>query len=209
MRASTSEQDANRAKSEIRSFLKGANKVGFAVEFHTENMSGTRLDRPVLNEIIENAEHGDVILVEKVDRLTRMNLDMFKLLKRRIQDKGLTIVAVDQPMTHSVLSGTEQNGIARVLAEFMIDLAASMARDDYETRAKRQKQGIQKAKAEDEKLKEQGKKPTKYRGRAADTKKRNNIKALLRAGHTVTAINRMTGFSRVTVYKVKAELDLI
>lgn len=36
--------------------------------------------------------------------------------------------------------------IAKALTEFMIDLAAAMARDDYETRRKRQAQDIEKAK---------------------------------------------------------------
>ena len=38
-----------------------------------------------------------------------------------------------------------------VLTDFMIDLAAAMARDDYETRRKRQAQGIEKAKKLDSK----------------------------------------------------------
>lgn len=47
-------------------------------------------------------------------------------------------------MTHAVLTHTDQQTsmISRVLTEFMVDLAAAMARDDYETRRKRQAQGI-------------------------------------------------------------------
>ncbi len=43
------------------------------------------------------------------------------------------------------------------LTEFMLDLGAAMARDDYETRHKRQAQGTAKAKSEG-----------KYRGRRAN-----------------------------------------
>lgn len=50
-------------------------------------------------------------------------------------------------MTHSILKGIAENSMtSKVLTEFMIDLAAAMARDDYETRRKRQAQGIEKAK---------------------------------------------------------------
>jgi DNA invertase Pin-like site-specific DNA recombinase len=62
--------------------------------------------------------------------------------------KGLVIVVVDQPMTHAVFSSGKQNSITLALTEFMLDLSAAMARDDYETRHKRQAQGIAKAKVE-------------------------------------------------------------
>ncbi|HHY0517209.1 TPA: hypothetical protein ACVU5C_003741 [Vibrio parahaemolyticus] len=73
-------------------------------------------------------------------------------------------------MTHAVLSHTDQQTsmISRVLTEFMIDLAAVMARDDYETRRKRQAQGIEKAKT-----------LGKYQGRKPDLKLRENIQLLL------------------------------
>lgn len=71
-----------------------------------------------------------------------------------MMETGPVIVVVDQPMTHAVFSTGEQNSITLALIEFMLDLGAAMARDDYETRHKRQAQGIEKAKAEG-----------KYRGR--------------------------------------------
>lgn len=59
----------------------------------------------------------------------------------------MNIVVVDQPMTHSILDDHSDSSMsAKVLTEFMIDLAAAMARDGYETRRKRQSQGIEKAK---------------------------------------------------------------
>ncbi|WP_052959734.1 hypothetical protein [Photobacterium angustum] len=51
-------------------------------------------------------------------------------------------------MKHAVFRSGEQNNITLVLIEFMLDLGATMARDDYETRHKRQAQGFAKAKAE-------------------------------------------------------------
>ena len=54
--------------------------------------------------------------------------------------KGLVIVVVAQPITHAVFSSGEQNSITLDSTEFMLDLGAAMARDDYETRHKRQAQ---------------------------------------------------------------------
>jgi len=50
-------------------------------------------------------------------------------------------------MTHGILVGSaESSMISKVLSEFTINLSAAMARDDYETRRKRQSLGIEKAK---------------------------------------------------------------
>ncbi len=73
-------------------------------------------------------------------------------------------------MTHALLTHTAQptSMISKVLTEFMIDLAEAMARDNDETRRKRQTQGIEKAKA-----------LGKYQSRKPDFKLRENIQLLL------------------------------
>ncbi|WP_241909735.1 helix-turn-helix domain-containing protein [Vibrio sp. 10N.261.55.A7] len=96
-------------------------------------------------------------------------------------------------MTHPALSGDLENSmISKVLTEFMIDLAAAMARDDYETRRKRQAQGIQKAKA-----------LGKYQGRKPDLQLRENVALLLSEGKSWSQIQHLLGCSRSTIEKVK------
>ncbi len=73
-----------------------------------------------------------------MDRLTRLPWLEWKTLKARIMEKGLVIVVADQSMTHAVFSAGEQNSITLTLTEFMLDLGAAMACDDYETHHKRQ-----------------------------------------------------------------------
>ncbi|MGI2202690.1 recombinase family protein [Shewanella sp. DAU305] len=148
LRASTSEQDSSRAKPELMAFTKAH---GMAVTtFYQENVSGTSSNRPELNRLIEEASEGDILLIEKMDRLSRLPWELWQSLKAKIAAKGLIIVIVDQPQTHSALTTTDSNSgfIQRALTAFMLDLAAGMARDDYETRRARQAQGIAKAKAE-------------------------------------------------------------
>lgn len=82
--------------------------------------------------------------------------------------------------------------ISKVLTEFMIDLAAAMARDDYETRQKRQAQGIEKAKA-----------LGKYQGRQPDHQLRQNIALLLGEGKSWSKIQSLLGCSRSTIAKAK------
>jgi DNA invertase Pin-like site-specific DNA recombinase len=73
----------------------------------------------------------------------------------------------------------------------MLDLGAAMARDDYETRQKRQKQGIDKAVKEG-----------KYKGRPVDTELHKKIDDLLSASVSYSKIQNIIGCSRATVAKV-------
>ncbi len=189
LRASTDEQDANRAKEELKLFV---DKKGARIaSFYIENQSGTKIDRPELGRLIQDSHKGDVLLIEKVDRLSRLPYEQWKVLKSQLVNAGIHIVVVDQPMTHSVLINNSENTmIANVLTEFMIDLAAAMSRDDYETRRKRQAQGIAKAKAEG-----------KYQGRKPDVKLRQNITLLLNEGKSWSQVQEFLGCSRSTIAK--------
>ena len=189
LRASTTEQDAQRAKEELKAF--GMTFDHRIAGYYIENQSGTKLERPELNKLIEDSEAGDVLLIEKMDRLTRLPWGEWKTLKSRIMAKGLVIVVVDQPMTHALFSSGEQNSITLALTEFMLDLGAAMARDDYETRYKRQAQGIEKAKSEG-----------KYRGRQPNIALHHDILDQLTLGRSYSQIQKKLGCSRATIAKV-------
>ncbi|OBU24831.1 resolvase [Photobacterium kishitanii] len=189
LRASTTEQDAQRAKEELKAF--GMKLYQRIAGYYIENQSGTKLERPELNKLIEDSEDGDVLLIEKMDRLTRLPWGEWKTLKARIMAKGLVIVVADQPMTHAVFSSGEQNSITLALTEFMLDLGAAMARDDYETRHKRQTQGIAKAKEEG-----------KYRGRQPNLVLHHDILDQLTLGRSYSQIQQKLGCSRATIARV-------
>jgi DNA invertase Pin-like site-specific DNA recombinase len=64
------------------------------------------LERPELMRLLGEAEAGDVLLVESIDRLSRLTQKEWATLKQRIQDKGLVIVAVDLPTSWQLLNET-------------------------------------------------------------------------------------------------------
>ncbi|MCG9790559.1 recombinase family protein [Vibrio mediterranei] len=129
LRASTDGQDANRAKIELEQF---ANQKGVRIaSFYIENQSGSKLEGVELSRLIGDSHQNDILLIEKVDRLPRLPYEQWKLLKHQLVDAGLHIVVLDQPMTHAALNDdAESSMISKVLSEFMVDLAAAMARDD-------------------------------------------------------------------------------
>ena len=87
LRASTKEQDAKRAKNDLIAF---AQEYGHKVAaFYIENESGATLVRPELMQLIDDAHEGDVILVEQIDRLARLNQADWDTLKRMLLEKNL------------------------------------------------------------------------------------------------------------------------
>lgn len=138
VRASTKDQDAKRALSELISFSQGYDDNH--VEY-VEHFSGTKLDRPALTKLLDDANQDDILLVESVDRLSRLSQDDFAILKQRIKDKGLRLVVADLPTTHTINVGMTGE-ILNVVNNMLIDLLATMAKLDNDKRRERIKQGL-------------------------------------------------------------------
>ena len=188
VRASTKDQDAERALDSLKEFASTIN--GVTVEY-VENESGTKLDRPVLNKLLADAENGDTLLVESVDRLSRLKQDEFEVLKGRIKEKGLKLVVADLPTTHVLLNtdDTITSSILNLVNNLLIDLLATMARLDNEKRIERIKQGLERS----------GYKPT---GKKANTDKHDRIRELNNKGLTKEEIAKAVGCGVATVYRV-------
>ncbi|ENV0923265.1 recombinase family protein [Vibrio parahaemolyticus] len=150
LRASTKEQDASRAIETILTFLGENNQQADAV--YMENESGSKLDRPELMRLIDEAQKDDCIVVEQIDRLTRLTAEDWKELKAQIDSKGLLVVSLDLPTSHTVYTATKMDsftkGVLDGVNRLIMDILAATARKDYEDRRRRQAEGIKAAKAE-------------------------------------------------------------
>ncbi|MDP4544571.1 recombinase family protein [Psychrobacter faecalis] len=186
VRASTKDQDAKRALSDLISFSQSYDD-NYAE--YIENFSGTKLDRPVLAKLLKDADQGDILLVESVDRLSRLSQDDFAILKQRIKDKGLRLVVADLPTTHMVSKGMTGE-ILTVINHMLIDLLATMAKLDNDKRRERIKQGLVNS----------GYKPT---GKKANVAKHNRIRELDSQNNmTKEEIAKAVGVGVATVYRV-------
>lgn len=194
LRASTIEQDALRSKNRLKEFaaLHGHRIAGWYVE----NASGASLNRPELTRMLADMEPGDVILIEQVDRLSRLNDAGWEILRKEITDKRLSVVSLDLPTSHMALTNAVSDDFTRSMLKavngMMLDMLAAIARKDYEDRRRRQAEGICKAKAEG-----------KYRGRVADAQKHELIRTLrLVNGKSLRETARLAGVSKMTVIRV-------
>ena len=188
VRASTKNQDAERALADLKNF---ALSIKDDVNEYVENESGTMLDRPVLNQLLEDSSNGDTLLVESVDRLSRLSQNDFEVLKGRIKEKGLKLVVADLPTTHMLVNSADNitSSILSLVNNMLIDLLATMARLDNDKRRERIKQGLERS----------GYKPT---GKKADIAKHIRIKELNNKGLTKDEIAKAVGCGVATVYRV-------
>ena len=195
LRASTIEQDAERSKQALEQFVGSYNEQIAAC--YTENESGRDENRPELQRLIIDSYPGDILLIESIDRLTRLPSGGWKTLKREIEAHQIHIVALDLPSTHVAMKAMDDTDeLSRRVLEasnaMLLEIMAAQAAADYEQRRRRQQQGIEKAKR-------QG----KYRGRLIDEKVHARVLAILRAGHSVRNTADIAGVSPSTVQRVK------
>lgn len=192
LRASTQEQDASRARADLQSF---ADERGLKIAaYYIENESGASLKRPELFRLLSDCQPGDTILVEQVDRLSRLNAADWERLKDEIRSRRVRVVALDLPTSWSLATaGTDdiQSRMLDAINGMMLDMLAAIARKDYEDRRRRQAQGIAKAKASGA-----------YKGRPEDTARNAAIIEMLANGLTRSRIAAATGCSRSTLARL-------
>ncbi|TWA44241.1 DNA invertase Pin-like site-specific DNA recombinase [Sinorhizobium medicae] len=195
LRASTKDQDASRAKDDLRRF---ATERGLRIAAtYTENESGASLARPELFRLLSDSEPGDVLLVEQVDRLSRLGASDWERLKSEIKARHVRVVALDLPTSWALTADSDgiQGRMLDAINGMMLDMLAAIARKDYEDRRRRQAQGIEQAKGRGA-----------YTGRPEDIERNAAITKMLKAGQSWNTIVAATGCSRATVAKLAKRL---
>jgi DNA invertase Pin-like site-specific DNA recombinase len=192
LRASTTEQDASRARAALEAF---ATERGLTIAgAYTENESGASLKRPELFRLLADSRPGDVLLIEQVDRLSRLTETDWRKLRADLEARQVRVVALDLPTSWTLATATGDDFTARMFAAMnamLLDVLAAVARKDYEDRRRRQAEGQAKAKA-----------AGLYRGRPEDTERNGAIATMLAKGMSWSQVQAATGCSRATVAKI-------
>ncbi len=192
MRVSTDAQDLARQEA----IATEARAAGFYIAgIYREKASGARADRAELQRLISDLQPGEVVVAEKIDRISRLPLVEAEHLVASIRAKGARL-AVPGVVDLTELAA-EAKGVAKVVLEsvqdMLLKLALQIARDDYEDRRERQRQGVELAKQ-----------AGRYTGRKADTVVHDRIIALRTAGHTIKETARLARCSESQVKRVWA-----
>ena len=192
MRVSTDAQDLARQEAIVST----AKKAGYYVAgIYREKASGARPDRVELLRMIDDLQPGEAVVAEKIDRISRLPLADAEKLVASIRAKGAHL-AVPGVVDLAELAASAQ-GVSRIVLEsvqdMLLKLALQMARDDYEDRRERQRQGITLAKA-----------GGRYAGRKPDIAMHKRILALKRGGNSIEKTAKLAGCSASQVKRICA-----
>lgn len=190
LRVSTDQQDLAR-QADIENSSRAAGY--YIAGIYREKASGARADRPELLRMISDLQVGEVVIAEKMDRISRLPLAEAEQLVNSIRAKGARL-AVPGLVDLSAFTA-EADGVAKIVLESMqellLKLALQMAREDYEIRRERQSQGVMLAKT-----------AGKYVGRKPDLSTHDRIIALRKAHQTIKRTAELAGCSVSQVKRI-------
>ena len=145
--------------------------------------------------MIDDLQSGEVVVAEKIDRISRLPLPEAERLVAAIRAKGARLAVPGIVDLSELVAGSA--GVARIVLEavqeMLLRVALQTARDDYEDRRERQRQGIEIARREG-----------RYTGRKADQAQHRRIVALREAGMSIAKTAELTPCSPAQVKRVTA-----
>ena len=108
VRVSTEAQDPNGQLAALQSICD---------EIHTEYASGGRWDRPALQNLLRHLKAGDILVVWKLDRLSRSLNDLLQILKR-LDEVGAGFRSLTEAIDTTTAAGRMMLQMLGAFAEF-------------------------------------------------------------------------------------------
>ena len=215
-RISTKQQNIERQERNIAKAFPDA-------KIEREAFSGTKINRPVFNRILNRLKSGDTLVFDSVSRMSRNAEEGFELYQKLYCD-GINLVFLKEPHINTEtyqsalsnnlqMTGTDVDfileGVNRylmALAKTQIRLAFEQAEKEVEDLRQRTKEGIETARRN-------GKQIGQKAGITLTTKKSTESKEIILKhskdfGGTLSdsEVMKLAGLARNTYYKYKREL---
>ncbi|SON58511.1 putative DNA-invertase from lambdoid prophage Rac (plasmid) [Hartmannibacter diazotrophicus] len=183
-RVSTTGQTTQNQIEEIRS-------AGFQVEDHrivTETISGSVpiAQRTEFSRLLDRLEPGDILIVTKLDRLGRDAMDVSSTVKA-LADGGVRVYCL-------ALGGADLTSSAGTMTMNVLNAVAQFERDLL---VERTQSGLRRAKSEGKAL---GRRPSLTKVQ------KQEVRASLDTGMSISAVARTFGTSRQTIMRVRDEV---
>lgn len=160
-----------------------------------DKASGKNFSRPEYQALMRKVERGDKIVVDSLDRLGRDYDGLISEWKRLTHDEGVDIQALDMPFMDSEYF-KKLGDLGKLVEDMFLGILAWVAEHERLENQRRQKLGIERAKA-----------AGKYKG---GVPKRHSPEALAEAQRVLdadgkTAAAKVLGVNRATVYRMIAD----
>jgi DNA invertase Pin-like site-specific DNA recombinase len=145
-----------------------------------EKASGTRQDRPQLQECLRYVRTGETLVVTRLDRLARSTFHLCQIAER-LRQNHVELLVLDQHIDTSDATG-----------RFLFNMLGAVAHFETEIRAERQMDGIRKAQARGVRF---GGRPTLTLAQVAE------LRAQRAAGVLIKDLMRHYRLSKASVYR--------
>lgn len=99
-----------------------------AQEVYKETFTGTKRDRPQLDVLIKKLEHGDTLIVTKLDRIARSVKEGLELIDE-LMAQGVTVNVLNMGVMDNTPSGKLMRNVFLAFAEFERDMIVSRTQE--------------------------------------------------------------------------------
>ncbi|MDN3193983.1 recombinase family protein [Enterococcus faecalis] len=126
-RVSKDDQNLGRQIDQLKNF--GAEKI------IQEKYTGTKRNRPGIEQLLQTIRKGDIVVVESISRLGRNTLDILNLIQE-LDQKQIQFVSLKENMNTSTPTGKAMLQMMSVIAELERNLLANRVREGIEASKK-------------------------------------------------------------------------
>ncbi|MEM5782620.1 MAG: recombinase family protein [Candidatus Aenigmatarchaeota archaeon] len=122
----------------IKAFVKSQEEWKVFKVYSDEGYSGANLNRPALQELLKDIQEKkiDIVLVYKIDRLTRSPKDFYQLIEL-FEKNNVSFISITERFDTSTPAGRLLRNIMLTFAQFERELASERTKDKMIERAKR------------------------------------------------------------------------
>ena len=177
-RVSTTDQDT-------AAQIEALNGAGVEKVFH-EKASGGRFDRPELQKMLGHFREGDVLVVWKLDRLSRSLRDLLTILEK-LDEIGVGFRSLTESIDTTTPAGRMMMQMVGVFAEF-----------EREMIRERTRKGLERAKSKGVKLGRKSKLSAEQREKALE---------MLKGGEVGTVVAKVFNVHPATICRLKKEIE--
>ncbi len=165
--------------------LDALNRYG-AEKIYKEKMTGTRKDRPQLEELLKVLRKGDKVVVYKLDRISRSTKHLIEL-SEQFNELDVDFISISDNIDTSTAMG-----------KFFFRMMASIAELERDIISERTKSGLEAARARGR----MGGRPSKQ-----SEKVETALKMYKSKDHTIREITEATSLSKTTLYRYLNKIE--
>ena len=175
-------KDGNSLEAQVNSL-----KANGAQKIYKDSFTGTKMERPNLNNLLEIIQDGDTLIVTKLDRFARSVSQASDLITKLI-DKGVTVNVLNLGILSNDSVSTLMRNVLLAFAQFERDMIVQRTQEG-------------KAIAKQCEDYREGR-PKKYKPQQI-----THALELLSSGKTYSQVEKMTGISKSTLVRSRRKVE--